>query len=137
MLFFIKKKKPEFHGLVSVDISFSGDMIGSSSSLLLERDGNRCFVVSRQKKAFNKKEKVTKKKVDESFFESAQAIINDYNLPALSKLPESKIQELDGGSRQLLIRFEPFETYRISATQELTEEALEMWNRLEKLLKSA
>lgn len=123
------------HNIAGVNISFSGDMAGSSWSVALERRGADWFVVSRKKDYFRAKEKYSEKPVDSSFRDKLIDLIGGYDLAAMKELHESEIQEPDGGSTDMTFMFEPYERLRVSSTMDLSEEALDMWDKTEKLLR--
>ncbi len=135
---FVKYKDPQdVHNIVRIEIVFGGDMEGASSELSLgHQDGK--WLVSSRKQAYNgAKEEIRETETDWRLIDSAIDIIKGYEWREMKDLPPSEIQVLDAGSKNLVFSFEPFDTFSISDTQELTEEAMEMWGRLERLLNGA
>lgn len=134
---FVKYKDPmDAHNIVAVEISFSGDMEGASSYLAIEKKDGVWKVVSRKQKYNGAKEEVIEKVVDRTLLDKAIDIIKGYSWLPMQDLPQSELQILDAGSKTLSFRFEPFESFSISDTQQLTDEAWEMWGRLERMLQS-
>lgn len=134
---FVKYKNPlDAHNIIGIEISVSGDMEGGSSLVCLERRKTEWFVVNKSRPYNGAKETVTETKVDRTFLDKAIDIIKGYDLQSMKDLPQSETEVLDAGTGTLSFTFEPFEHFSISETQELSDEASEMWGRISRLLKS-
>ncbi len=123
--------------IVGIEIESFGGMEGGSHYIGLEqRRSGGWKIVKKDRKYCGSREKRSRKRAKKDIINEITTIIADYDWRPMKDLPPSEIQMLDADKRVLRIRFAVPETFLISDTQELSPEACEMWQRLERLLRS-
>ncbi len=124
-------------GLVGVEYGYGGDSIGSSKSVELLAENGQWLVKSAFCEGNGCKTKETVQKVGPEVIRAVREVMAEYDPDALRELPPSEEFALDAATHRMSFRYEPYETWGLSSDDELTDEARELWSRVEEIIENA